>query len=391
MMMGRPIDLASSQAIGSGSESGPAFPVPSLRVDRVSKSFGTVRVMEDLSLKVARGEFVSLLGPSGCGKTTLLRILSGFIEPDAGEIFIDGKPVRGVPTRKRDLGMVFQNYSLWPHMSVLQNVAFGLETRGVPATERQERATQALELVGLEDYGRRYPAELSGGQKQRVAIARAIVYEPRILLLDEPLSALDRKLRERMQVELRALQRRLGITAILVTHDQEEALLMSDRIAVMQSGRVHQIAAPQTIYDRPATDFVADFVGRMNFLEATVDHAEAGRIDLLAIGGFRWSIPFRDDITPGSVVRAMLRPERIGVSLDEASGGAAARVMETRFHGPLLYADCRLAGGPMITAALPRALIGNLAEGQQVWLRWDAADIHLLDTLTPRQPGASDA
>ena len=222
-----------------------------LEATEVRKHFGAVQALRSLTLQVRKGELISLLGPSGCGKTTLLRIVAGFIAPDGGRVTIAGDDVSHVPTHKRNLGMVFQSYSLWPHMSVAENVAFGLASRGVAKDVQRQKVEHALELVELSDLSKRLPRELSGGQQQRVALARALVYEPEILLLDEPLSALDRKLRERMQRDLRQLQQRLGITTIFVTHDQEEALILSDRIAVMSDGEIVQIGSPREIYEHP--------------------------------------------------------------------------------------------------------------------------------------------
>jgi spermidine/putrescine transport system ATP-binding protein len=245
----------------------------SLRLDRLTHRFGQAVAVDALSLDVQPGEFLTLLGPSGCGKTTTMRIVAGFEHPHAGRVLIDGVDVTGVAPGKREVGMVFQNYALFPHLTVAANIAFGLKQRNVPAAARNTRVTELLELIQLAPMRDRYPAQLSGGQRQRVAIARAIAHPPRILLMDEPLGALDQKLREAMQLEIRALQRKLGITTVYVTHDQNEALTMSDRIVVMRDGRIEQAATPHDIYHRPATRFVASFVGRINVLPT--DHASA--------------------------------------------------------------------------------------------------------------------
>ncbi|HVF64263.1 MAG TPA: ABC transporter ATP-binding protein [Casimicrobiaceae bacterium] len=244
---------------------------PALRLAGIAKRYGSVVAVDDIDLDVAPGEFVTLLGPSGCGKTTTLGLVAGFIAPSGGEIFLAGRPVANLPAFRRDIGVVFQDYALFPHMTAGENVAFGLRMRRVPASETQARVGEALDLVQLAGLADRRPLELSGGQRQRVALARALVIRPTILLLDEPLSNLDLKLREGMRVEIASLQRKLGITTLFVTHDQSEALVMSDRIAVMNAGRIEQVGRPADIYERPATRFVAEFIGRMNFFD------EAGR------------------------------------------------------------------------------------------------------------------
>ena len=250
---------------------------PVLRIGAVSKRFGSITVLKDCSLNIAEGEIVTLLGASGCGKTTLLRCIAGFWEAEAGKIEIDGHDVGGLPVNRRPVGVVFQSYALFPHLTVARNVGYGLRMRGTPRSEIDARVREVLETVSLADFADRYPAQLSGGQQQRVAVARVLILQPRVLLLDEPFSALDAKLRGTMQVELRQLIKRLGLTAIFVTHDQEEALTMSDRIAVMRAGRIEQVAAPDTVFDFPATAYVADFIGTSNFWQA---EAAQGRVSL---------------------------------------------------------------------------------------------------------------
>lgn len=237
-------------------------------LERVERRFGDVVALSALDLTIETGEFLTLLGPSGCGKTTTLRMIAGFIEPTAGRILMEGREITDLPPNKRQVGMVFQNYALFPHLTVAENIAFGMKQRGASEQERRARVTELLDLIKLSGTEKRYPAELSGGQRQRVAIARAVAHPPQILLMDEPLGALDLKLREVMQRELRAIQRKLGITTLYVTHDQTEAMMMSDRIVVMNNGRVEQIGIGEDIYLRPATRFVAQFVGRINFLPA---------------------------------------------------------------------------------------------------------------------------
>jgi putative spermidine/putrescine transport system ATP-binding protein len=245
--------------------------VAELRLEKLEKRYGDTVAVAGIDLAVREGEFMTLLGPSGCGKTTTLGLIAGFFPPSAGSIFIAGKPVADLPPFRRDIGVVFQDYALFPHLTAAENVAFGLRMRKAPAAETATRVREALELVQLGHLGERRPLELSGGQRQRVALARALVIRPTVLLLDEPLSNLDLKLREEMRVEIAGLQRRLGITTVFVTHDQGEALVMSDRIAVMNAGRIEQVGTPSDIYERPATRFVAEFIGRMNFF------AEGGR------------------------------------------------------------------------------------------------------------------
>ncbi len=283
--------------------------------ETIGKSYGATAVLDDVSLRFEDGRFTSLLGPSGSGKTTLLRIVAGFVTADRGRILIGGEDVTSVPVWKRAIGMVFQSYALFPHMSVDDNVAFGLARRGVRGAEASRRVGEALEMVRLSGFGARRPKELSGGQQQRVALARAIVTRPRVLLLDEPLSALDRRLRQEMQVELKRIQREVGITTIFVTHDQEEALALSDHVAILDRGRIVQAGPPGEIYERPATRFAASFLGDANFLEGVV--AEGGVI----VGGV---LVRTDDPLPAPGTKALLavRPEKI--ALVPAWGAAPA-------------------------------------------------------------------
>jgi ABC-type Fe3+/spermidine/putrescine transport system ATPase subunit len=299
----------------------------------VSKRFGRMAAMADVSLEIPSGSFLTLLGPSGCGKTTTLRSVAGLVEPDTGRIAIGGEDVTRLPVHRRDLAMVFQSHALFPHMRVLDNVAFGLRMRGRDRADRHAAARRALELVRLAEFAERWPHELSGGQQQRVALARALVVDPRVLLLDEPFGALDRKLREAMQAELRELTRRLGITAIFVTHDQEEALLLSDRIAVMNAGRIEQLGTPAEIYEAPATRFVATFMGADNILECDLRGGEA------AIGGVLHAVA---GATGDGAAAIGLRPERIG--LEPPGNGIAARVVAAVYLGAFSSYRCRLEG-----------------------------------------------
>ncbi len=282
---------------------------PALAVRRLRKSFGAVVAVDDVSLEAAPGEFLSLLGPSGCGKSTLLRMVAGLVEPDGGEIVLAGEDITRVAVHKRNLGLVFQSYALFPHMTVFENVAFGLRRRGVAAAELGPRVERMLELVRLGPLGTRHPRELSGGQQQRVALARALVTEPRVLLLDEPLSNLDALLREEMRVELKRLQERLGTTMIFVTHDQAEALILSDRVVVMEAGRVEQIGRPEEVYRRPATAFVARFLGRANFLGGTVAEV-GGSATVVALDGGQLTVVAgsRPGLVAGQPVHAVDPP-----------------------------------------------------------------------------------
>jgi putative spermidine/putrescine transport system ATP-binding protein len=294
----------------------------------IAKRYGEIDALAGFSLDIAAGEFVTFLGPSGSGKTTALNILAGFIEPSDGDVLIDGVSITRVPTEKRNVGMVFQSYSLFPHMDVRDNVGFPLRMRGVKRAERHARAEQALAMVRLAGYGGRKPHELSGGQRQRVACARAIVFEPRVLLMDEPLGALDLKLREAMQDEIRDVQRRIGCTVIYVTHDQSEALAMSDRIVVMSEGRIEQIGTPAEVYDNPRNSFVAQFVGETNFVPAEL------REGCLVLGGRRTTLAAPARLAAGWSGRMALRPEHVG-RLDSAEAGEslAGAVTDVAFHG----------------------------------------------------------
>ena len=300
-----------------------------LVIDGLSKSYGDVHALVDLNLQVAQGEFIGLLGPSGCGKTTTLQALAGFVQPTRGRIVLDGRDITHLDANRRGLGIVFQSYALFPHFTVAQNVAFGLEMRGVSRSDITTRVGRMLELVHLQDLAQRYPRELSGGQRQRVAVARALVIEPPMLLLDEPLSNLDAKLREAMQFELRRIQRKLGTTTIMVTHDQAEALSISDRVVVMHAGRVQQIDAPHRLYEHPQSRFISGFVGKTNLLRGVV---RGGHVEL--VGGLRLPLAPADGTHPaeGSEVTVCLRPEKLSFASD-ASGRLPARIEERFFLG----------------------------------------------------------
>jgi ABC-type Fe3+/spermidine/putrescine transport system ATPase subunit len=289
----------------------------------VTKAYGAAAAVRDVHLEARDGEFLTVLGPSGCGKTTTLRIIAGLLDPDAGEVLIDGRPVHHLPAHRRETAMVFQSYALFPHMTVAENVAFGLRMRRVPPDERRARVADALAMVELSGLGDRYPRALSGGQQQRVAVARAVVTRPKVLLFDEPLSNLDAKLRERLRLELRALQQRLRITTVYVTHDQAEALVLSDRIVVMDRGRVVEVGAPQDVYRRPRTRVTAEFLGIANLIEATVAGAEGGRyVAETPIG--RLEMACADRLASGDAVTLSFRPEdiRIGTGAVNCLTGA---------------------------------------------------------------------
>ncbi len=316
-----------------------------VRLERVRKSFGAVLAVNDVTLGIARGSIFSLLGPSGCGKTTTLRLIAGFEQPDTGEVYIRGQRVTGIPPYRRDFSMVFQSYALFPHLNVAENVAFGLRMRRVPRAQRATAVKEALELVKLGAVADRYPRQLSGGQQQRVALARAIVVKPAVLLLDEPLGALDKMLREEMQVELRSLQERLGITAVFVTHDQEEALTLSDRVAVMRNGVIEQIGAPREIYDRPCNAFVAAFLGASNFLAGTVVGTSGTSIVVETAAGQVPAVASWPSL--GSKVRVAVRPERVRMERGEG-GGLPARIRDVVYRGPITHFYLDSAAGPML-------------------------------------------
>ena len=351
--------------------------MPFLSLDGVSKSFGRTAAVLDLSLEVERGQCVALLGPSGCCKTTTLNVIAGFLEPDAGAIVIDGRRVNGVPPRHRNTGMVFQNYALFPHLDVFENIAFGLKMRRAPALAIARRVEWVLDLIQLTGYERRRVRQLSGGQQQRVALARALVIEPAVLLLDEPLSNLDAKLRQTMRLELRQIQRRVGITTIIVTHDQEEALTLADRIAVMRGGRLVQVGCPADVYERPADLFVAGFVGHASVLRGVVEGAAPSGLSVRIQEGFRVRTQSTRPVAVGEAVAVVIRPERVRLAYAATS---AANVLEGRIES-LSYlgstALCRLrVGAAVLTAALdPREVQGRgLCDGANALVQFDAED-----------------
>ena len=308
----------------------PTMQVADVELCDIAKRFGEGAAVDAVSLTVAPGELVSLLGPSGCGKTTTLRIIAGFVDPDRGRVLLKNIDVTAVPPNKRDVGMLFQNYALFPHLTTADNVGFGLKMRRVPRPERRRRVDEALDLVRLREYADRYPRQMSGGQQQRVALARAIVIHPSVLLLDEPLSNLDAKLRQELRTEIRQLQQKLGITTIFVTHDQEEALTMSDRVVVMNQGRVEQIGAPAEIYRSPQTLFVADFIGEANLLAGRLASHESGQARFVTEAGVTFNVTTDVDIRPDTSAVATVRPESVHIFRRE---DARAEQFANRFAG----------------------------------------------------------
>jgi len=333
----------------------------------IEKSFGGTPVVRGLSMSVERGEFVSLLGGSGCGKTTTLRMIAGFESPSGGRILLEGKDLSRVPPSRRNLGMVFQNYALFPNMTVRRNIAFGLRVAGERGAEVERRVDEMLELIGMSEFAQRFPHQLSGGQQQRVAIARALARRPAALLLDEPLSALDAKIRVRLRDDIRSIQRSLGITTIYVTHDQEEALSISDRVAVMRAGLVEQIGAPFDIYNRPATPYVATFVGTLNVLEAALEEPSAGA---LVVEGQRLSVGRAIDAEPGSPLRLCLRPEAIslrpeGTGLDgEEENVLVGELRSVKLHGSVVRLVFGVGESEVFVDSLsdPRAVLPAVGE-----------------------------
>ena len=349
--------------------------VPFVRLSHVRKSFdGGEPVVRDLNLDVGHGEFVTLLGPSGSGKTTTLMMLAGFERPDSGEILVDGRAISRTPPHRRDIGVVFQSFALFPHMTVNENVAFPLRVRGVGAAEQRGRVARALDMVRLDGLGARMPAQLSGGQQQRVAVARALVFGPRLVLMDEPLGALDRQLRERLQLEIRHLHQRLGVTMIYVTHDQSEALAMSDRTAVFAGGVVRLVGTPRTLYDEPCDAFVARFVGESNRLTGTLEGIEGGVASMLLDSGLRVSGVLAQAVSVGAACVLCVRPERVVAEAGPAGplSGALLEVVFQGDHARLRFALDSDAGAPEIVVKQPAGVgMGGLVPGQPAALAWE--------------------
>jgi spermidine/putrescine transport system ATP-binding protein len=359
--------------------------IPSVELQRVTKRFNDVVAVDDVSLELTSGEFFTLLGPSGCGKTTTLRMVAGFERPSEGTIRIEGEDVAGLPAHKRPTNTVFQSYALFPHMNVEDNVAFGLRRKRVPREEIGRRVTAELERVGLSAEAKRRPAQLSGGQQQRVALARALVNLPKVLLLDEPLGALDLKLRKGLQIELKRIQREVGITFVYVTHDQEEALTMSDRIAVMHRGRVEQVADPEGVYERPATTFVAGFIGVSNLMPAAISAPGEVRLE----NGPTLRVP-TDGLAPGEYCNAVVRPEKLLIEPLDAGGKAGSNGLPTvegvveslLYLGTATQVVVDLGGAVRMTVLVPNASESERQQlpggGARVALSWEPEHMHLV-------------
>ncbi|WP_158817829.1 ABC transporter ATP-binding protein [Methylocapsa sp. S129] len=349
-----------------------------IELDRVTIRFGDFTAVKDVSLRINGGEFFSILGPSGCGKTTLLRTISGFLEPTEGAVRIAGQDMAGIGSNKRPTALIFQNLALFPLMSVAENIGYGLRVRGVPKAERKRRADELLRLVALPDQGDKRISELSGGQKQRVAVARALAVEPKVLLLDEPLSALDLRLRQHMRTELRAIQKRVGITFIYITHDQGEALTMSDRIAVMNAGHVEQVGDGRAVYDRPATPFVASFVGENNGVSGIVEDIAVGMASLKTpLGVLKGRAGA--GLTQGALATIFLRPEALQLCPPGAAPDLTAEFVNSAFEGNFTLVFLRAANGQPMTMSVGRgADIATLAPGAPVGLTFSSADALVL-------------
>ncbi|MEO8294862.1 MAG: ABC transporter ATP-binding protein [Gemmatimonadota bacterium] len=368
--------------------SSPSFSGPVIGVNHVYKRFGEYVAVDDANFEIASGEFFSLLGPSGCGKTTTLRMIAGFEQPTEGQILLEGKDVSRVPPYRRNVNTVFQHYALFPHMSVEDNIAFGPRSQKLDGAETARRVKELLEVVRLAHLAHRKPGQLSGGQQQRVALARALVNYPSALLLDEPLGALDLKLRQAMQIELKRIQREVGITFIYVTHDQEEALTMSDRIVVMSEGKVEQIGTPEEIYHAPATVFVANFIGVANLIPAKVGRSDNGGSTAVVSGS---PVPVTAGAWKGNVGDAatvMIRPERLHVTEIPAAEGVSIPVIvqSTIFQGPVVRISLKAADGTEIVGHLgPEHTIDGLKPGQSLYAGWDRGAARLLppSTLKP--------
>ncbi|MDE2399207.1 MAG: ABC transporter ATP-binding protein [Burkholderiales bacterium] len=356
---------------------------PIVQLKGVQKTYdGEHLVVKDLNLDIAEGEFLTLLGPSGSGKTTTLMMLAGFETATHGEIFLDGKPINRLAPEARNIGMVFQSYALFPHMSVAENVGFPLSVRGVARSETGERVERILALVGLKGFGERRPAQLSGGQQQRVAVARALVFEPKLVLMDEPLSALDKQLREQMQYEIKQLHHRLGVTVVYVTHDQAEALTMSDRVAVFNAGVIQQLDTPEGLYEHPTNAFVASFIGENNKLGGTVDSNDGAWCQVRLADGSKVGAKAVAAGGAGSRTLLSLRPERVLMRPEESGCDVAAdaRIKDVTYLGDHLRLRVVAFGDQEIVMKLPNASrVRAVAEGDAIRIGWRAEDCHALD------------
>ncbi|WP_411037019.1 ABC transporter ATP-binding protein [Shinella sp. BYT-45] len=360
---------------------------PFITFRNVTKRFGDFTAVDDLTLNIYHREFFALLGASGCGKSTLLRMLAGFERPTSGEIILDGQDIAGIPPYKRPVNMMFQSYALFPHMTVESNIGFGLRQDGMPKNEIAERVAQMLKLVKLEKFAKRKPHQLSGGQRQRVALARSLAKRPKVLLLDEPLGALDKKLREETQFELMDLQQELGLTFVVVTHDQEEAMTMADRIAVMSHGKVIQVATPAEIYEAPNSRFVADFIGDVNILDGKVSASGNGRIELVANDGFTIRTATANAPAPGSAAGFAIRPEKLKVTraapADASVNAASGEIWDIGYLGDMTVFHVKLDSGKVVKASMlnaQREVEDPIAYDEKVWVSFgETAGVVLKD------------
>lgn len=364
---------------------------PAVTLRNVTKVFTTsqevkiddIYAVRNMNLEIPAGEFFTLLGPSGCGKTTTLRLIAGFETPTEGEVFIKGTPVSKTPPNKRPVNTVFQNYALFPHLTVSRNVGFGLEIKKVPREEREIQVEEALKLVQLEGMGARKPSQLSGGQQQRVALARALVNKPAVLLLDEPLGALDLKLRKAMQLELKHIQAQVGITFVYVTHDQEEALTMSDRIAVMNKGQILQLGDPVSLYERPANQFVADFIGESNFITGTVEGVEEAKTQIAAEGAIVEAFRGGQSLVKGQEVLFTVRPEkmRVAKATEAIPGGLLGTILDAIYIGTDTRYLVKLVSGRTVIARVQNSCgveLADFGKGEEVRVFWVSEDAHIL-------------
>lgn len=351
-----------------------------MTVENLTKTYGDQKVLNNISFEIENGTFLSLLGPSGCGKTTTLRIIAGFISPDSGEVQINGKVINNIPIHRRNIGMVFQSYALFPHMTVEQNVAYGLEQRNMPGSEIKKETGKALEMVKLSGFEKRKPGQLSGGQQQRVALARSLVIKPTLLLLDESLSALDKNLRVEMQVELRSIQKMTGITAIFVTHDQEEALTLSDKIAVLERGSIMQIDTPEAIYERPVNGFVAGFLGKANFFRGRISSGENGAYHFTLANGDSFLFEAAGTVPTGRDCTLTVRPEKLRLTRESVSPlGLQGTVRFVTYAGNQTLFRVETAGQTVEVQMQNDAGHQTFLAGDAVYISWDKASTLLLD------------
>jgi spermidine/putrescine transport system ATP-binding protein/putrescine transport system ATP-binding protein len=343
-----------------------------LCIDKVTKRFGATAAVDGVSLRIGRGEFFSLLGPSGCGKTTLLRMIGGFAFPDEGSIALDGEDITQLPANRRPTNMVFQSYAIFPHLNVRDNIAYGLRVERLTAAERTTRVDEALAMIRLSGYGERGAQQLSGGERQRVALARALVKRPKVLLLDEPLGALDKRLREAMQIELRQIQRDVGITFIFVTHDQEEALSMSDRVAVMEKGRVLQVADPKTLYEKPVSRAVADFIGAMNFFDARILSISGDKtvVGSSALGRVEASLTDSNSFSEGARVLIAIRPEKLSLSREQPNAQSVhGQILSESYLGDRSQIQVRIRGMEVPASIVTQSGV-RFQTGEPVFVSW---------------------